>query len=78
MKKLARKLTLSRSALISSMLLGALLAGQTVSAQVLEKGRGTGARTTGGASSPPYLSSWMGSGTQRVHCRPPNSAAPSW
>lgn len=39
MKKTARKLTLSRSALVSSMLLGALLAGQTVSAQILEDGR---------------------------------------
>jgi hypothetical protein len=39
MKKTARKLTLSRSALVSSMLLGALLAGQTVSAQILEEGR---------------------------------------
>ena len=39
MKKIARKLTLGRSALVSSMLLGALLVGQTVSAQLLEEGR---------------------------------------
>ena len=44
MKKFARKLTLSRSALVSSMLLGALLAGQTVSAQGPEREREEGDR----------------------------------
>lgn len=55
MKKLARKLTLSRSALVSSMLLGALLAGQTVSAQVLEKGRERDRRPDNGRGAVPTI-----------------------